>query len=350
VNPLDAWGTGNASEEIFIESMRALLEDPDTGAMALCVDLTTELVPESGYTRVANEVFAGTDKPVAVLSNMASAIDVRDARFVRSKGIPILEGTSSGLAALRHLFEYRDVRALGPVKPAEPVAEKVRAGWRERLAAEGVLSEVEGLRLLGDYGIPVPRAEPAGLMEEVLAAGERVGWPVVLKTARQDLAHKSDVAGVALGLRDPDALGAAYRDISGRLGPGVTVEAAVPPGVELALGIVRDEQFGPLVMVAAGGVLVEVLRDTRFALPPLDPDRARRLLDGLSIRALLEGVRGSPPADVDAVARAVARLALLAADLGEWIEALDVNPLIAGPDGCWAVDVLVVPRSADPAT
>jgi acetate---CoA ligase (ADP-forming) len=350
VNPLDAWGTGNAAEEIFIECMLALLDDPDTGALAFCIDLTTELVPEAGYTHVANEVFAKTDKPVAVLSNMASAIDGRDARFIRGRGIPILEGTSSGLGALRHLFEYRDFRTLGPVNLPEPVGEESRSTWAARLAAGGPLSEIEGLRLLRDYGIPVPRAEPAGSIEEVLAAGERVGWPVVLKTASPDLAHKTDVAGVKLGLREPEALGAAYEDIAGRLGPDVTVEAAATPGVELALGIVRDEQFGPLVMVAAGGVLVEVLRDTRFALPPLDPERARRLLDGLSVRTLLDGVRGAPPADVDAVAAALARLGLLATDLGEWIEALDVNPLIAGPDGCWAVDVLVVPRAADPAT
>jgi acyl-CoA synthetase (NDP forming) len=118
-----------------------------------------------------------------------------------------------------------------------------------------------------------------------------------------------------------------------------------PPGVELSLGVVRDPQFGPLCMVGAGGVLIEVLRDRQFALPPLDRSRARRLIDRLSIRPLLDGVRGAPPADVDAVADALVRVSALALDLGDVIEALDVNPLIAGPAGCVAVDAMVIARA-----
>jgi hypothetical protein len=114
--------------------------------------------------------------------------------------------------------------------------------------------------------------------------------------------------------------------------------------VELALGVVRDPQFGPVVLVAAGGVLIEVLRDRRPALPPLDKDRAAALIDRLSVRPLLDGARGAPPADVGAVARAVVRLSRLALDLGDDLDALDINPLIAGPGGCVAADALMVPR------
>jgi acetate---CoA ligase (ADP-forming) len=142
---------------------------------------------------------------------------------------------------------------------------------------------------------------------------------------------------------DEEQLLAAYREMAGRLGPRVAVQAMAPPGVELALGMVRDPQFGPLVMAAAGGVLVEVIRDRRFALPPLDVPRARRLVDRLAVRRLLDGVRGAPPADVAAVAQALVRISLVAADLGEHLEALDVNPLVAGPSGCLAVDALIVP-------
>jgi hypothetical protein len=130
-----------------------------------------------------------------------------------------------------------------------------------------------------------------------------------------------------------------------RLGPDVVVSAMVPGGVEVALGIVRDPQFGPLVLVAAGGVLVEVLHDRRLAIPPLDEPRARALVDGLRMRPLLDGVRGAPAADVGALARALSRLSVLAVDLGDRLDALDVNPVIARPDGCYAVDALVVPRA-----
>jgi acyl-CoA synthetase (NDP forming) len=111
VNPLDAWGTGNRAVSIFLDSMRALLEDPDTAALAVGMDLTTDLVPHEAYRLVAEEIYAKTDKPVAVLANMASAIDPNDAALVRSLGIPVLEGTSNGLAAFRHLFRYREFRS-----------------------------------------------------------------------------------------------------------------------------------------------------------------------------------------------------------------------------------------------
>jgi hypothetical protein len=168
---------------------------------------------------------------------------------------------------------------------------------------------------------------------------------VALKTAAPGVQHKSDVGGVVLGLAAPDAVRAAYLDIAERLGPEVVVAAMAPAGVELALGVVRDPQFGPLVLVAAGGSLVEVLHDRRLALPPLDGPRARTLVDGLRVRPLLDGVRGAPSADIDALTLAISRLSVLAADLGDQLEALDVNPVIVSAQGCVAVDALVIPRS-----
>jgi acetate---CoA ligase (ADP-forming) len=165
-----------------------------------------------------------------------------------------------------------------------------------------------------------------------------------MKTMAPGVQHKSDVGGVALGLGDAEALRSAFEDIAGRLGPHVVVSPMAPPGVEVALGVVRDPQFGPLVLVAAGGVLVEVLHDRRLALPPVDARGARALIDRLRVRPLLDGLRGAPGVDVDAIAHAVSRLSVLAADLGEHLDAVDVNPLIASPDGCVAVDALVIPR------
>jgi acetate---CoA ligase (ADP-forming) len=196
---------------------------------------------------------------------------------------------------------------------------------------------VEALAMLADWGVPVVAAEEAAGLDAAVAAAGRVGWPVALKTAAPGVHHKSAVDGVLLGLAGPGQLAAAYADLSARLGPRVVVAAMAAAGVELALGVVRDPQFGPLVMVAAGGVLVEVLRDRRFALPPLDARTARSMLDRLAVRPLLDGA-----ADLDAVAGAMVALSALAVDLGDRLAAVDVNPLVAGPDGCAAVDALVV--------
>jgi succinyl-CoA synthetase beta subunit len=218
------------------------------------------------------------------------------------------------------------------------------ARWRHRLANGEPVSESEALKLLADYGVEAVPSRSAATRKEAVAAAESLGGFVALKTAAPGIAHKSDVGGVRLGLRSAEEVGRAYDEVAARLGPQVTVSEMAPPGVELALGIVVDRQFGPLLMVGAGGTLIEVLADRRFGLVPLDEARARALLDRLQVRTLLEGVRGMPPADIRAAARAVAALSRLAADLGDVIEAVDVNPAIAGPLACVAVDALVVPR------
>jgi acyl-CoA synthetase (NDP forming) len=217
---------------------------------------------------------------------------------------------------------------------------------RTKLSSGVPVDESGALAILREYGIPAVEHEVAADLDGALAAAERIGWPVALKTAEPGVTHKSDVGGVKLGLDDPEALSVAYNHLTGQLGPRVTVAAMAPPGIELHLGVLNDPQFGPLVLVAAGGTLIEVLSDRRLALPPLDETRARSMVDRLRIRPLLDGVRGSPPADVYAVVMALTALSWLAHDLGDHIEALDVNPLVAGPDCCVAVDALFIPRGS----
>jgi len=313
-------------------------------ALAFSVDLTSEDYPEMGYIAMARETFPETKKPFAMLSNFSSGIDRTDARLLDGDGIPVLEGTLTGLAAFRHLFAYRDFRARSPVEGASPVADEVRERWHDRLASGGPFDELEGLALLSDYGVPVVASVRADTLEDAISAAEGIGFPVAVKTAAPGVQHKSDVGGVRLGVDDSPSLEDAYTDLERRLGPQVNVSPMAPPGVEIALGIVRDPQFGPLVLVGAGGVLVEVLRDRRLAIPPLNDVRAQAMVGRLKVRTLLDGVRGQPPADVDAVARAIVALSWLASDLGDRLEALDANPVICGRNGCVAVDTLVVPR------
>ncbi len=344
VNPLDFWGTGRDAKEVITGCMRALLDDPNVAALAFVVDLTTEDNPDMGYIGMAKQVYPETSKPMAMLSNFSNGIDRDDVKELEAAGIPVLEGTMTGLSALRHLFEYREYRSRPPVEGASPVADEVREGWRARLSSAEPFDELEGLSLLRAYGVPVTLARAADSPHAAIAAAEDIGYPVAVKTRAPGVQHKSDVGGVKLGLADAAAVEDAYRDVAGRLGPEVTVAGMAPAGVELHLGVVRDPQFGPLVLVAAGGVLVELLRDRRLAIPPLDETRARSLVDRLKVRPLLDGVRGRAPADVDAVASSLVGLAWLAHDLGDLIDALDANPVIASPDGCVAVDALVIPR------
>ena len=342
VNPLDFWGTGRDSHEIITGCVRALLEDPEVAALAFSVDLTSEEHPEMGYIAMARETFPETTKPFAMLSNFSSGIDRSDAKLLDGDGIPVLEGTLTGLAAFKHLFVYRDFRARAPITGVSAVSEEVRERWVARLSGGEPFDELEALALLADYGVPVVESVRVETLEEAIAAAERLGFPVAVKTAVPGVQHKSDVGGVKLGIDDASSLEDAYSDLERALGPEVTVALMAPPGVEIALGIVRDPQFGPLVLVGAGGVLVELLKDRHLAMPPLDEGRARGMVDQLEVRPLLEGVRGQPPADVDALIGAIVGVSWLARDLGDHLEALDANPVICSPNGCVAVDALVI--------
>ena len=342
VNPLDAWGTDNDPYNIFLDCSRHLARDAGTGAFAYVVDLHSERA-DRGHAWAAERAWDSTEKPFAVVCGVTSAIQESAAVRLRSRGIPVLEDVNSGLRAFGHLFERRDACQMHSPTPPDPVPWEIREHWREVLATGGHPGEAAVLRMLTDYGVPAARSAAAADLNEILDAAGRIGYPVALKTAAAS--HKTELGGVVLNLADEETLAAAYRGMSSRLGSAVTVQEMVEPGVEVALGVVRDPQFGPLVMIAAGGVMIEIFHDRRLALPPLDESHARRLIDRLGIRPLLEGVRGAPPADVAALAAALSRFSLLAHDLGDLIGAVDVNPLIAGPDGCVAVDALVEPSS-----
>ena len=199
--------------------------------------------------------------------------------------------------------------------------------------------------LLRDYGIPAVRARPAATRGAALAAAAAIGYPVVLKTDEPSIAHKSDVGGVRLGLGDPGAAGAAYDDLAARLGPRVLVCETAPPGTELALGIVRDPALGPLLVISAGGVLIEILSERAVVLAPVTRSPRWRPWAGSGF-PVLAGTRGLPPADMEAITDAITGLSRLACDLGDTLEALDINPLICGPTGTIAADALFVPRPA----
>ncbi len=178
-----------------------------------------------------------------------------------------------------------------------------------------------------------------------MEAAERFDGPLVLKTAVPGHHHKSDVDGVRLRIEGKTALLDAWREMAARLGPRALLAPMVPPGVEMMFGLVHDETFGPLVLVATGGVLAEVVDDSLLAVPPLDAEAALALIDRLRAGRLLDGVRGRPASDRAALGEALARFSVLVACLGDVIAELDLNPVIAGTDGAIAVDALVVPKA-----
>ncbi len=340
-NPLDIWGTGARAGEQLTGALAALAGDPAVAAVALAVDLVHEYDGDQSYPDAVTEAARHTSKPVVVLSNLPAAIDPAVAARLRAGGIPVLEGTRTGLLALGHLLAHG--RGAAPPAPSPPVDPGRQARWTAALAA-GAAHGPALADMLRDYGIPVARTRAAASEAAALAAAAEIGYPVVLKTDEPGIAHKSDVRGVLLGLASPAELTAAYQDLAERLGRRVLVSQTIPAGPELSLGLARDHELGPLLVVGAGGLLVELLADRAVALPPIGPEQAREMLGQLRVAALLAGARGQPAADLDAVTASIASLSQLAMELGGALDGLDINPLICGPHGAVAVDALAIPR------
>lgn len=211
------------------------------------------------------------------------------------------------------------------------------------LGTGDTLSELESGQLLHDFNIHMNPAVHVNNEEALLDAAESLIYPLVLKTAEAGIFHKTDQKGVVLNLENESQLKNAYADISQRLGSNVLLSPMVKShGVEMVLGMIQDEQFGPVVLLGFGGVNVEVLKDVTYALPPFNQATARRMVDKLAHRPLLNALRDRPALNIDAFCAMAERFSLLAASLGTVIKEIDINPIMLGPDGCTAVDALVI--------
>jgi acyl-CoA synthetase (NDP forming) len=342
-NPLDAWGTDRDFVARYAECLTAMLDDPAIALAAFFADVRDDYWYSAGVVDSVLATARRSAKPVFIASNSHMTLDARLARRVAEEDVPVIKGTRPALLAVRHVLAWRDARARAgeAIPEIDPV---VLATWRDRLSTGETLSEVEGLRLLADCGVPALQPYPVASAEEAVAAAWEIGFPVALKTA-EGHAHKSDIGGVRLGLADDAALRTAYAEMAQRLGPRAIVAPMAAPGVEIGVGALVDPSFGPLVMVSAGGTLIELLVDKAVALAPFGPAEARDLVAELRVARLLHGVRGAQPADIDALCLILARFSAVVAALADRLSEIDVNPVIAGPRGAVAVDALVVPRT-----
>ncbi len=341
-NPLDAWGSHHDYENRFRRCLAALMRDPAVAAGMFVSNFRDGYYLSEAFLRVVKHVAAETDKPL-IMTNCHGDLAHEDlCRRTADAGIPFIDGTRNAMQAVKHLFDFRDRRDPDHPPAADP---EIVARWRARLGGGGrTLAEVEAMELLGDFAIPVPRVARVDDEEALLEAADNIGFPLVLKTAQPGIHHKSDSGGVLVDIRDRERLLNGYREMRRSLGPAALVCQMVAPGTEIGLGMVNDPQFGPLVMLAAGGVLIEILDDRAVGLAPLGRAEAAELLGGLRVSRLLDGVRGRPAGNREALLDLIVAFSALAAALGDRIAEIDINPVIVHPGGAIAVDALVVTR------
>jgi len=350
-NPVD--GTAQAIHEVgYAKLVEIVRESQRIDTILLIGSLANEATAKQRAEELA-AVTGDTDQPI-ILSTYTTATAAAMAAFAEA-GIPCYTSMPSCARAIRALVDYAQFqeRRRQP-KAASATPSAVRGEVRSALAAAGpVLTEVAAKALLACYGVPRPPEALATSAEEAAAAALHIG-SVALKVQSPDITHKTEAGAVALGVSGDAAVREAYQRVMANAKSahpeasihGVLVQAMAPPGREVILGITRDATFGPMLMVGLGGIHAEVLRDVAFAPAPIGPQEAQSLLGELKGAALLDGVRGAPPADRAALLELMASLSRFAADHTDLIEEIDLNPVIvhAQGQGLTVVDALIVKR------
>ncbi|MEX0803243.1 MAG: acetate--CoA ligase family protein [Candidatus Binatia bacterium] len=351
-NPLDGTGAMYDDENIFPRLLQALIDDGNIDIVTVNLEANDprpkELKSGNRFSQAIEKAAATSKKPIATFSSVVGGpVDPDILQPLRKAGVPLMEGAECAMRALRNLAGYYEFR-----KSSQATAEENASPRPYPRLPFGILPAQDAFGLLESFGIPVAPMLAARSAEEAAAAAARIGFPVALKVESAQVAHKSDVGGVALHLTDTGSVREAFTRIMNQVAQrlpaakidGVVVQRMAGDGVEMILGIKRDALFGPVVLCGFGGIMVELLKDVAIGIPPLSREQARDMVQRLRGFPLLGGgVRGKPPVDVDALCDALVGLSRLASSFADQLAGLDINPLIVLPkgNGVVAVDALV---------
>ena len=344
-NPLDAWGLGFAAHRFRIV-LRALLADSNINLIGFSVDAPGRGGGDVPYACIMAEacVEAKTSKRLVFFNNTSGSGVNAEVRAILDRGnIPYLSGLRPALAAIANL---------NALKSAAPDIKSPRATKATALPA----SQPECFTLLNKLGIGMVGARTVLGAASAVAAAEKCGYPVAMKAVAEHLPHKSDLGLVRPNLASARQVEDAFADLSKRLAeharpgsPGeIVLQAMAPIGVELIVGIRNEANFGSFVIVGPGGVLVALANQASVRLGPVDESEARAMLFETAAGKLLQGARGAPACDIDAAAAAIAAFSRFGAAQAAELSALEINPLIASPQGAWGVDLLLDFRSDVP--
>jgi acyl-CoA synthetase (NDP forming) len=341
VNPVDVTGQITSDPEVMPLAYRLMLEDGGYDSMVVFQSAAglsargAELVQQAVDMRAKYP-----DRVIAVCSLFTPELHQKlDEGRVLAFADP-----ARAVRAIAALASYAALASPPAKAAALPKVDLPR----------GTLSEAGALARLKAAGIPVMPNRVAINAGDAMAAAEEFGFPVVAKIVSPDILHKTEIGGVALNLQSREQVAKAFDDLMSRAKTakpnarieGVLIAPMIKGGVECILGVQRDPVFGPVVMFGLGGVLVEALRDVSFRLAPFDKVEAHRMIDSIKARAVLDGWRGAPATDIEALADALVALSRFAAAGGEKLESIDINPFVAMPKGkgAMALDAVLVVR------
>ena len=344
-NPVDITAQVFNAPRLVGTFLDAMLDEGDYGAVVIFLTYvaSVEFMAKPALDALARARARHPDRPIImVMVGSDEAIAPYEALSV-----PVFEDAVRAVRTVSALARVREGLERGPRADADPVDHPPG-----RPFSGGRLNEHEALGLLASWGVPVVETRVAGNAEEAARAAAAIGTPVAMKILSRDIAHKTEAGGVALGVApetaagEHDGLVARARAFDADAEIGGTLVAPMVGGVECILGVRCDPVFGPVVMAGSGGVLAEILDDAAFRKAPIDHAEAKRMIAGLRGARVLEGARGRPRCDVDALAAAIAALSRFAAAHAVTVESVDVNPFVVLPEGegGLALDALIIER------
>jgi acetyltransferase len=349
-NPLDTVGLPRLRRDGNISAVvQALHDDDDVDVIGLVLGMRGD--GWDSHQELVDRLAAaakGARKPLLVVSFMSNSLTRHWRGYAQANGLPLVEDLERGLKAVRRLIDYAAFRRSPERRLAAP-AEAVRSPQAR------VLTEAQSKAILGAAGLPVTREALARDPAEAVRLAAEIGGAVALKVQSAEIAHKSDIGGVHLGARTAsevqraaqNVLDNARRNCPGATIDGILVQEMVEDGVELILGMTYDETFGPMVVCGAGGVTVEVFKDAAVLLPPFTAEEARAAMGSLKVAKLIDGFRGAPPRDLDALVDCCVRFGDFVAATDGQYAAIDLNPVLvcARGRGVWIADALMETRA-----
>lgn len=349
-NPLDTVGMPRLRKEGAIDGVvMALDADPNVHVIGLVLGMRSDGAPAHNMlVERMEKLAAASETPMLVVSFISNSLTGRWRDYAATRRLPILEDLECGLRAIGHLVAYAEARRALVRGIEAAVPDRVETG------VEGTLSEAAGKRLLGRAGLPVTREFLAETPTQAAARAAEIGGRVAIKVQSADIPHKSDVGGVHLGAGPEDAeeaseavLRNARAACPGARVEGVLVQEMVDDGAEFILGMSYDDQFGPMVVLGAGGVMTELFRDSAVGLPPISHEDAHAMIDRVSMSRLLAGFRGSPVLDREALANCIVKFSEFVAATDGQFAAIDLNPVFVRPEGRGVAiaDALVISRT-----
>jgi acyl-CoA synthetase (NDP forming) len=355
-NPLDSWGNGDFQTNVP-HALKTLGADPDIDAVVWCTDSADASpmgTPERfmTYAGMLVEGAKASTKPFYLMGTRPGIFRRDQHELLSGVGIALIGGTRQGLRAIDRLA--RQAAPQPPLRPA-PSRPLPTVASLLRGRARRTIHEHDAKRLLAEAGLPVVRETLCATRDEAIAAAGAIGYPVALKLVADDVPHRSDLGLVAVGLRDARELGEAWDrmatvrsgSLAGVAVDGFVVQQMIGGGVEVLAGVNHDRDFGPLLAFGLGGIAVEALGEIALRPLPLRAGEAAAMIaEAPTASKLLAGLRGQPPADVDAMCRTLEALADYAWADRNAIEEIDLNPIKVLPrgQGCVVVDALILPR------